>query len=76
VIEVGGGREREREREREGGRVGAEILRFRDGTHVSAHFNVKEDVRVCASTRFATTRTWASHAKYTVANVSHSCIAC
>lgn len=42
--------------------VGAEILRFDDGTHISAHFNVKEDVRTRAS--FATIRTWANHDKY------------
>lgn len=45
--------------------VGAEILRFDDGTHISAHFNVKEDVRTRAS--FATIRTWANRDKYTVA---------
>lgn len=39
--------------------VGGRILRFHDGTHVSAHFNVKEDVRTRA--RFATMRTWVHH---------------
>jgi len=49
--------------------VGGRILRFHDGTHVSAHFNVKEDMRTRA--RFATMRTWAYHGKYTVANTSY-----
>lgn len=50
--------------------VGAEILRFDDGTRISAHFNVKEDMRTRAS--FATIRTWANRDKYTVARIFKS----
>lgn len=59
--------EREKRRKR---MVGAEILRFDDGTHISAHFNVKEDTRTRAS--FATIRTWAHRNKYTVARIFKS----